>query len=58
MSTPKLGGQIPKIAGRVAAALGDVESDVNVGAGTGAYEPADRCYGGVRWSGRMIRNHR
>jgi hypothetical protein len=57
VSTPKLGGQIPKSPG--VSQLGWVTGvGLNVGAGTGAYEPADLCYGGVRWSGRMIRNHR
>ena len=32
----------PRIAARVTAALGDSQTVVNVGAGTGSYEPADR----------------
>lgn len=32
----------PRIAARLALALGDADSVVNVGAGTGSYEPADR----------------
>ncbi len=32
----------PRIAGRLAAALGDARTVVNVGAGTGSYEPEDR----------------
>ena len=32
----------PRIAEAIVAALGDAGSVVNVGAGTGAYEPADR----------------
>jgi SAM-dependent methyltransferase len=32
----------PRIAARIEAALGDAESVVNVGAGTGSYEPVDR----------------
>lgn len=32
----------PRIAARVTAALGDSRTVVNVGAGTGSYEPADR----------------
>jgi hypothetical protein len=32
----------PRIAARLARALGDADSVVNVGAGTGSYEPADR----------------
>jgi hypothetical protein len=31
----------PRIAARIRAALGDARTVVNVGAGTGAYEPAD-----------------
>lgn len=34
--------QDPRIAARIAGALGDARSVVNVGAGAGAYEPADR----------------
>jgi SAM-dependent methyltransferase len=34
--------QDPRIAARIAGALGDARSVVNVGAGIGAYEPADR----------------
>jgi hypothetical protein len=32
----------PRIAARVEAALADARTVVNVGAGTGSYEPADR----------------
>src|SRR5258706_14108523 len=32
----------PRIAGRVWAALGDARTVLNVGAGTGSYEPSDR----------------
>jgi hypothetical protein len=32
----------PRIADRIAHALGDADSVVNVGAGGGSYEPADR----------------
>ena len=32
----------PRIAARIWAALGDARTVVNVGAGTGAYEPSDR----------------
>src|SRR3954468_15344774 len=32
----------PRIAARIEAALGDARSVVNVGAGTGSYEPRDR----------------
>jgi len=43
----------PRIQARIAAALGEAASVVNVGAGTGSYEPADRradhrrCGGGA-----------
>ena len=32
----------PRIAAQIWAALGDARTIVNVGAGTGAYEPSDR----------------
>src|SRR5258705_7168583 len=32
----------PRIAAQISAALGDARTVVNVGAGTGSYEPADR----------------
>src|ERR1700754_4253247 len=32
----------PRLAARIAAALGDARTVVNVGAGTGSYEPRDR----------------
>src|SRR5579864_956580 len=35
-------GEEPRIAARLALALGDADSVVNVGAGTGSYEPAGR----------------
>jgi SAM-dependent methyltransferase len=35
-------GEDPRIAARIHAALGDARTVVNVGAGTGAYEPRDR----------------
>jgi SAM-dependent methyltransferase len=35
-------GEDPRIAARIHAALGDARSVVNVGAGTGSYEPRDR----------------
>ena len=44
----------PEIAGRVLVALGDVESVVNVGAGTGSYEPADRFLVAVEPSAVML----
>ena len=33
----------PRIAAAIAVALGDARTVVNVGAGAGAYEPADRA---------------
>lgn len=45
----------PRIAGRILKALGDVTSVVNVGAGAGAYEPADRFVVGVEPSATMVR---
>ncbi len=44
----------PRIARRIDAALGDVVSIVNVGAGTGAYEPAGREVVAVEPSAAMI----
>jgi SAM-dependent methyltransferase len=44
----------PRIAAAVIAALGDAASVVNVGAGTGAYEPTDRHVIAVEPSGEMI----
>jgi len=44
----------PRIAMRVQAALGDAESVVNVGAGTGSYEPIDRDVVAVEPSPEMI----
>ena len=35
-------GTEPRIAARIWAALGDARTVVNVGAGTGSYEPPDR----------------
>jgi hypothetical protein len=34
----------PRIAERIHEALGDARSVINVGAGTGSYEPTDRHY--------------
>jgi SAM-dependent methyltransferase len=45
----------PRIARAIAAALGDARSVVNVGAGTGSYEPADRVVVAVEPSAEMIR---
>jgi SAM-dependent methyltransferase len=44
----------PRIAARVEAALGDAGSVLNVGAGTGSYEPADREVTAVEPSRLMI----
>lgn len=44
----------PRIAAAIAAAIGDARSVVNVGAGTGSYEPADRWVIAVEPSRRMI----
>lgn len=44
----------PRIAARVDAALGDARRVVNVGAGTGSYEPADRHVVAVEPSPTMI----
>lgn len=44
----------PRIAAPLHAALGDARTVVNVGAGAGAYEPADRCVVGVEPSEVMV----
>jgi SAM-dependent methyltransferase len=44
----------PRIAARLAAALGDARTVVNVGAGTGSYEPADRHVIAIEPSAVMI----
>jgi SAM-dependent methyltransferase len=44
----------PRIAAAIAAALGDARTVVNVGAGAGAYEPADRTVVAVEPSWTMI----
>jgi SAM-dependent methyltransferase len=44
----------PRIAAQIEAALGDADSVVNVGAGTGSYEPGDRRVTAVEPSTRMI----
>ena len=44
----------PRIAARLAAALGDARSVLNVGAGTGSYEPADRFVVAAEPSAVMI----
>lgn len=45
----------PRIAERIIEALGDYESVVNVGAGTGSYEPRDRLVVAIEPSVMMIR---
>src|SRR4051812_16312930 len=44
-----------RIAARIGAALGNARSVVNVGAGTGSYEPVDRTVIAVEPSGEMVR---
>jgi SAM-dependent methyltransferase len=44
----------PRIAARIEAALGDARTVLNVGAGTGSYEPADREVMAVEPSAEMI----
>jgi SAM-dependent methyltransferase len=44
----------PRIAARIEAALGDAETVLNVGAGTGSYEPATREVTAVEPSAEMI----
>ena len=44
----------PRIAAQILAALGDARSVVNVGAGTGSYEPTDRSVQAVEPSALMI----
>ncbi len=49
----------PQIAARIWAALGDAQTTLNVGAGTGSYEPPDRQVLTVEPSAPMIwRSHR
>lgn len=45
----------PRIAAAIEAALGDARTVLNVGAGTGSYEPADREVTAVEPSAEMIR---
>ena len=47
----------PRWAARINAALGDAERIVNVGAGTGSYEPADRMVVAVDGSAVMLSQH-
>jgi hypothetical protein len=42
----------PRIAARIEEALGDARSVLNVGAGTGSYEPSDRKVTAVEPSGK------
>ena len=48
----------PRIARAITRALGDADSVVNVGAGAGSYEPADRRVVAVEPSPTMIRQRR
>ncbi len=48
----------PRIAAPILAALGDAKSVVNVGAGAGSYEPADRIVTAVEPSAEMISQRR
>ncbi len=45
----------PRIAAAIVRALGDAETVLNVGAGTGSYEPADRSVVAIEPSSQMIR---
>ena len=45
----------PRIAAHIHAALGDAASVVNVGAGAGSYEPADRAVFAIEPSATMVR---
>jgi SAM-dependent methyltransferase len=45
----------PRIAALITGALGPAQTILNVGAGTGSYEPADRSVTAVEPSGEMIR---
>lgn len=45
----------PRIAARLWAALGDARTVLNIGAGSGSYEPADRAVTAVEPSAEMIR---
>lgn len=48
----------PRIAWRIAEALGPARSVLNVGAGTGSYEPADRAVTAIEPSAEMIRKRK
>jgi hypothetical protein len=45
----------PRIAARLMSALGDAQTVVNVGAGTGSYEPTDRVVLAVEPSELMVK---
>ncbi|HEV3226903.1 MAG TPA: class I SAM-dependent methyltransferase [Acidimicrobiales bacterium] len=47
----------PRVASRLAAALGDAERIVNVGAGAGSYEPQDRWVVAIEPSPVMLEQH-
>ncbi|NNE44824.1 MAG: class I SAM-dependent methyltransferase [Gemmatimonadetes bacterium] len=51
----RLRGEDPRLAARIRDELGDARRVVNVGAGTGHYEPADRAVIAVEPSATMIR---
>jgi SAM-dependent methyltransferase len=48
----------PRLAAMIARAIGDAETVVNVGAGTGSYEPADRAVVALEPSSVMLAQHR
>lgn len=48
----------PRIARAIEAALGDARTVLNVGAGAGSYEPADRAVTAVEPSREMIRQRK
>ena len=54
-ATPSCAGTDPRIAAQVHAALGDARTVVNVGAGAGSYEPADRYVAAVEPAAAMRR---
>lgn len=54
VSYAKTRGTDPRIGALISAGLGDAQSVVNVGAGTGSYEPQDRLVIAVEPSWRMI----
>jgi SAM-dependent methyltransferase len=47
----------PRLAARISAAIGDAKTVVNVGAGTGSYEPRDRSVVAVEPSSVMLAQH-